>query len=228
MYRAIIPGAPPPPQQKWKIMKSQCQWRAWIVKSLLGNVQCESQKRKPRFNFKSLQNEKTDHKTNNREWYYYFFSFIWHIDHAYWLSDDCSAIIVVKHVKTVSIQVFSLYTKQCGCTYCCFVVKAPANAIMQHNNAYLDKTNIWHVLPKLLLCSHTWPNMNEICTKLKLTNYAIMRWNQFCYICCQVREILSQTRFSFTQLNRADTQNLGGKKVILTCPYKNECWSVIR
>ena len=27
-----------------------------------------SQKRKPRFNFKSLKNRKTDHKTNNREW----------------------------------------------------------------------------------------------------------------------------------------------------------------
>ena len=32
-----------------------------------GDIQCESQKRKPRFNFKSLKNKKTDHKTNNRE-----------------------------------------------------------------------------------------------------------------------------------------------------------------
>ena len=31
------------------------------------NIQCESQKRKPRFNFKSLKNEKTEHKTNKRE-----------------------------------------------------------------------------------------------------------------------------------------------------------------
>ena len=30
-------------------------------------IQCESQKRKPRFNFKSLKNKKTDHKTNKRE-----------------------------------------------------------------------------------------------------------------------------------------------------------------
>ena len=29
-------------------------------------IQCESQKRKPRFNFISLKNEKTDHRTNNR------------------------------------------------------------------------------------------------------------------------------------------------------------------
>ena len=31
------------------------------------SIQCESQKRKPRFNLKSLKNKKTDHKTNNRE-----------------------------------------------------------------------------------------------------------------------------------------------------------------
>ena len=30
-------------------------------------VQCESIKRKPRFNVKSLKNENEDHKTNNRE-----------------------------------------------------------------------------------------------------------------------------------------------------------------
>ena len=41
---------------------------------------------------------------------------------------------------------------------------------------------IWHVLPKILLCSHPWPNMNDLCTKLKWTNYVIMYWNQFCYI----------------------------------------------
>ena len=32
------------------------------------SIQCESQKRKPSFNFKSLKNKKTDHKTNNMEW----------------------------------------------------------------------------------------------------------------------------------------------------------------
>ena len=66
------------------ITKSMYWSKSWLAHSRL---QCESQKRKPRLNFKSLKNEKTDHKTNNREWYYYFSSFIWHIDHAYWLSD---------------------------------------------------------------------------------------------------------------------------------------------
>ena len=39
-------------------------------------IQCESIKRKPRFNFKYLRNENKDHKTNNREWLYNYFSFI--------------------------------------------------------------------------------------------------------------------------------------------------------
>ena len=56
---------------------------------------------------------------------------------------------------------------------------------------------ILHVLQIWLLCSHPWPNMNELCAKLKLTNYAIMRWNQFCYICFQFWEILSQARVFF-------------------------------
>ena len=53
-----------------------------------------------------------------------------------------------------------------------------------------------------------------------------MRWNQFWYICFQFWEILNQTRFSFTQLNQADSQNL--EKSNFDMSYKNECWSVIR
>ena len=42
---------------------------------------------------------------------------------------------------------------------------------------------IWHVLQKIIAVhSHPWPNMNELCTKLKWTNYVIMYWNQLCYI----------------------------------------------
>ena len=72
-----------------------------------------------------------------------------------------------KHVKTVFIQVLSWYTKQCGCINCCFVVKAPANAIMQHKQLQLGQNQFWHVLQNWLLCSHPWPNMNEQCTKSK-------------------------------------------------------------
>ena len=81
-------------------------------------------------------------------------------------------------------------------------------------------------LQKLLLCSHPWPNMNKLCTKLTLTNYAIMRWNQFCYICFQFWEIWVKPGFSFTQLNQANAQNL--EKSNFDMSYKNDCWSVIR
>ena len=53
----------------------------------------------------------------------------------------------------------------------------------------------WHVLQKLLLCSHPWPNMNELCTKLKFTNYTIMRWNQFCYLFSILRNFESNPGF---------------------------------
>ena len=158
----------------------------------------------------------------------YYSSFIWHIDHAYWLIDDCSAIIFVKHVKTVSIQVLSLYTKQCGCkSYCCFVVKAPANAIMQHKQRLLGQSQ-FDMFYKHYCCAaiHCQIWMNYICTKWKLTNYAIMHWNKFCYICFQFWDILSQTRVSFTQLIRANTHNL--EKSNFDMSSKNDCWSVIR
>ena len=77
----------------------------------------------------------------------------------------------------------------------------------------------WHVLQKWLLCSHPWPNMNELCTKLKFTNYILS--------CAEISFVISvfnfekfwvKPGFSFTQLNRADTQNL--EKVIWTCLTK--------
>ena len=36
-----------------------------------------------------------------------YFSFIWYIGRSNWVRDGCSAIIVVKHVKTAFIQVLS-------------------------------------------------------------------------------------------------------------------------
>ena len=35
------------------------------------------------------------------------FSFLWYIGRSYWVRDGCSAIILVKHVKTVFVQVLS-------------------------------------------------------------------------------------------------------------------------
>ena len=94
---------------------------AWIV------IYSASLKRKPRFHTKSLKIKKTDHKIVISGWF-----------------------IFVKHVKKKIIQVLTYYTNQCGCINCCFVVKAPANVIMQHKQRQL-------VLPNWLLCSHPWP-----------------------------------------------------------------------
>ena len=49
----------------------QLQWTlveelSWLS-GLSTSVQCESIKRKPRFNVKSLKNDNKDHKTNNRK-----------------------------------------------------------------------------------------------------------------------------------------------------------------
>ena len=61
---------------------------------------------------------------------YLFFFQLWYIGRSYWVRDDCSAIIFVKHVKTVFIQALSYSTQSSADAL--FVVKAPANAIMQH------------------------------------------------------------------------------------------------
>ena len=45
----------------------------------------------------------------------------------------------VKHVKTVFIQVFVIVHKAVRMHYCCFVVKAPAKAIMQHKHRQLGQ-----------------------------------------------------------------------------------------
>ena len=72
--------------------------------------------------------------------------------------DGCSAIIFVKHVKSVFVQVL----------LCCFAVKARANAIMQRKQRQLGQKQFWHVLPNWLLCNHPWPNMNEQCYQMKV------------------------------------------------------------
>ena len=60
--------------------------------------------------------------------------------------------------------------------------KLPQNATMQRKQCQLGQKQFWHVSQNWSLCSHPWPNMNEQCTKWKYNDYAIMHWNQFCYI----------------------------------------------
>ena len=87
---------------------------------------------------------------------------------------------------------------------------------------------IWHVLQKLLLCSYPWPNMNELCTKLKLTNYAIMRWNQFCYICFLILRNFESNPGFLLRNSIELILKTWGKKSNFDMSYKNDCWSVIR
>ena len=127
---------------------------------------------------------------------YLYFSFIWYIGRSYWVRDGCSAIIFVKHVKTVFNQVLSLYTKQCGCINCCFVVKAPANAIMQRK-CQLGQKQFW-LFYKLNCCAaihgRIWmndvPNESRIimlsCTEVSFVISFFRFWG-----------ILIRTRVSF-------------------------------
>ena len=85
--------------------------------------------------------------------------------HIGWVRDGCSAIIFVKHVKTLHPS-FVIVHKSVQ-MHCRFVVKAPANVIMQHKQRQLGQNQLWHVLQNWLLCSHPWPNMNEQWTTLK-------------------------------------------------------------
>ena len=67
-------------------------------------------------------------------------------------------------------------------------VKALANAIMQCRQLQLGQKQFWHVLQHWLLCSHpcTWKYY-----------YAIMHWNQFCYIFLILRNLESNLGFLF-------------------------------
>ena len=105
-------------------------------------------------------------------------------------------------------------------------MKAPANAIMQHKQRQLGQNQFWHVLQNWLLCSHSWPNMNEQRTKLKETNYAIMHWNKFCYIFFQFWEIWSQT-LVFFYTTQSSYLLKTWKKSNFDMFYKNYCWAVI-
>ena len=82
------------------------------------------------------------------------------------LKKDITKLISV-HDSISKICHCTVYTKQCGRTYCCFVVKVPCNAIMQHKQRLLGQNQFDMFYKKLLLCSHPLPNMNELCTKLK-------------------------------------------------------------
>ena len=112
--------------------------------------------------------------------------------------------------------------RNCGCINCCFVVKAPANTIMQHKQRQLWQNQF--CFTKLIAVQ---PSMAEY----ELTMYQI-KVDWLCYHALKsvllyfFLEILSQTRVSsYMQLNRATYSKL--EKSNFDMFYQNVCWAVI-
>ena len=101
-----------------------------------GNIQCELKRNQDSILNLSKSKRKIMKLLSEVDSIFSFF--IWYIPRSYWVMDGCSAIIFETHVKTVFVQVLSLCTMQWGCMNCCFVVKAPANAIMQRKQRQLE------------------------------------------------------------------------------------------
>ena len=72
----------------------------------------------------------------------FIFLSLWYIGRSYWIRDGCSAIIFVKHVKTVFIQVLSYSTQiNADASIVALLWKLPQMPSCSTNNANLDKTN---------------------------------------------------------------------------------------
>ena len=72
----------------------------------------------------------------------FMFLLLWYIRRSYWVRDGCSAIIFVKHIKTVVVQVLS-YSAQCSADtwIVALLWKLPQMPSCSANNANLDKNN---------------------------------------------------------------------------------------
>ena len=128
---------------------------------------------KPRFNPKSLKLAEKHHRiVISGQWMIaYLFCFIWYIGRSYWVSNGCSA-------------------NQQSCCKACQKCLRPSFEFVVHNAVRMHELllccrssrkchhaaqatptwtkQFWHVLQNWLLCSHTWPNMNEQYTKIKV------------------------------------------------------------
>ena len=150
---------------------------------------------------------------------------MWYIDHTHWVRGWLLSNHFCKACQNCLHPSFAMAHKAVRTHHCCFVVKVPRNAIKQHKQRLLKQNQFDMFLLNLLLCSHQWPNMTELCTKLKETNYVIMYWNQFCYIFCRFWEIMSQTGVTFYETQLSLYSKLG--KINFDMFYKNDCWAVI-
>ena len=126
--------------------------------------------------------------------------FISFIGRSYWVSDGFSAIIFVKHVMMSKLSSSKIWV--CAVQYavrmqysCCFVVKAPENAIMRRKQQELGQQQKLDVLlvQNWLLCSHPWPNMYKQCRQGRRQGVCLGGGGgqKSCY-CCTSPTILRQ------------------------------------
>ena len=92
--------------------------------------------------------------------------------------------------------------------------------------AKLGWRQFWHAWQKWLLSSHPWPNMGDQCTTWKKNEYAIMYWNQFCYIFFSVLRHFESNR-GYLLRNSIELTLKTLEKINFDMFYKNDCWAVI-
>ena len=87
---------------------------------------------------------------------------------------------------------------QCGCMNCCFVVKAPANTIMQCKQRQLGHKQFWHVL-QIDCCAaiHGRIWMNNVPNESQII---MLSCTEISFIFFRFWEIWSQTRVSCISL----------------------------
>ena len=112
---------------------------------------------------------------------FFFQSSIWYIGRSYWVRDGCSAIIFVFSMSKLSSSKFCHSTQSSAdALIVALLWKLPQMPSCSTNNANLDKTN-FDMFYKIDCCAAIHGQiMTEQCTKLKKTNYAIMRW--ICFV----------------------------------------------
>ena len=97
--------------------------------------------------------------------------------------------------------------------------KLPANAIMQHKQRLLGQIQFDMFYKNYCCAAIHCQKWNELCTKLKLTNYAIMRWNSFVISVFNFEENF-ESNPGFLLRNSFELILKTWKKVMLTCLTK--------
>ena len=127
---------------------------------------------------------------------YIYFAFIWYIGPSYVVRDGWSAIMFVKHVKTVFVQVLSCITQ---CSADAWIVallwKLLQMPSCSANSANLDKNNC-KMLYKIYCCAaiHGRIWINNVLNESRII---ILSWTEISFVIFFCGDILSQTRVFF-------------------------------